>query len=136
MSSRGNRATPPVERWQSVGTVGSLSLLVLWRWLCRSLRACKRSGLLFAYAVAVFVRRRTIPAFLQLLGAGCLIVVVLTHVAEALHLLPAMQWGEPHSVGHYLDLSSAVLGVTLLPPGFVLRVFRSRSSLLSEPNGK
>jgi hypothetical protein len=46
--------------------------------------------------------------------------VVLTHVAEALHLFPAMRWGEPDSIGHYLDLSSAVLGVTLLPTGHML----------------
>src|SRR5262249_17431592 len=28
------------------------------------------------------------PSFLRLLGAGCLMVVVLTHVSETLHLLP------------------------------------------------
>jgi hypothetical protein len=38
-----------------------------------------------------------------------LLVVVLTHVAEALHLFPAMGWGEPDSAGHYVDLASAVL---------------------------
>jgi hypothetical protein len=87
-------------------------------------------SLLFVYSVVVFARHRTVPAFLQLLGAGFLVVVVLTHVAEARHLFPAMQWGEPQSVGHYVDLSSAVLGGTLLSVGFVLRVVRSRSSLL------
>src|SRR5438309_1373316 len=79
---------------------------------------------LLAWSVIVFARGRTVPTLLQLLGAGCLVVVVLTHVAEALHLFPAMQWGEPHGVGHYVDLSSAVLGVTLLPAGWLLRVFR------------
>ena len=66
---------------------------------------------LLAYSVARFVRRQTVPLLLQVLGAGCLLVVVLTHVAEALHLMPAMRWGEPTSAGHYLDLVSAVLGV-------------------------
>jgi hypothetical protein len=47
-------------------------------------------------------------------------VVVLTHVCEALHLLPWMRWGEPDSAGHYLDLSSAALGLTLLTAGYVL----------------
>src|SRR6266568_3876790 len=54
----------------------------------------------------------------QLLGAGCLLVVVLTHIAEALKLFPSMQWGSPSSVGHYLDFSSAVLGLTLFPVGY------------------
>jgi hypothetical protein len=56
---------------------------------------------------------------LQLLGAGCLVVVVLTHVSEALRLFPSMQWGSPTSVGHYLDLSSAVLGLALVAVGYV-----------------
>ena len=28
-------------------------------------------------------------------------IVVLTHVAEALHLFPSMRWGDEQSVGHY-----------------------------------
>jgi hypothetical protein len=47
-------------------------------------------------------------------------MVVLAHGCEALHLFPRMHWGEEHSAGHYLDLSSAVLGLTLFPLGFVL----------------
>jgi hypothetical protein len=30
---------------------------------------------------------------LLLLGSVCLIVVMLTHVAEALHIFPSMGWG-------------------------------------------
>jgi hypothetical protein len=55
---------------------------------------------------------------LQLLGAGCLVVVVLAHVAEAFKLFSAMGWDLPTSPGHYLDLVSAVLGCVLLPLGF------------------
>jgi hypothetical protein len=57
--------------------------------------------------------------FLQLFGAACLIIVVLTHVAEALHLFPGMGWGQPDSPGHYLDLASAILGCTLLLIGLL-----------------
>ena len=57
-----------------------------------------------------------------MLGAGCLVVVVLTHLREALHLLPWMHWGLEHSAGHYLDLGSAVLGLTLFPIGYLLRL--------------
>ncbi len=51
-------------------------------------------------------------------------VVVLTHFCEALGLFPVMRFGERDSAGHYLDLTSAVLGVTLVAAGFLLRVFR------------
>ena len=47
-------------------------------------------------------------------------VVVLAHVCETLHLLTGMGWGQEHSPGHYLDLASATLGLTLFIIGFVL----------------
>ena len=81
-------------------------------------------AILLAWSVAAFLKGRTLGSVLQLLGTACLLVVVLTHVAEALHLFPFMQWGDAHSAGHYLDLSSAILGVTLFPTGLVLRVRR------------
>jgi hypothetical protein len=56
---------------------------------------------------------------LQIFGAACLVMVMLTHVAERLDLFPAMGWGLPHSPGHYLDLVSAILGFILLPLGFL-----------------
>jgi len=49
-------------------------------------------------------------------------VVVLAHICEALHLFPWMHWGDEHSVGHYLDLASAILGFTLFPLGYLLHV--------------
>jgi hypothetical protein len=55
------------------------------------------------------------------LAQHSLLIVVLTHVAEGLHLFTFMRWGDPHSVGHYLDLSSAILGVSLFPAGLLLR---------------
>jgi hypothetical protein len=102
-----------------------------WRWpmnipLLIALVALVPACLLFAGAVIVFVRAKTVGSCLQLLGAGCLVVVVLTHVAEALHLLPWMQWGLEHSVGHYLDFGSAVLGLTLFPLGYVLHALTQR----------
>ena len=83
--------------------------------------------MLFAGAIALFFRGKTVWSFLQLLGAGCLLVVVLTHVCEALHLLPWMHWGEDHSVGHYLNLVSAVLGLTLFPSGYLVYVLAKRA---------
>jgi len=43
---------------------------------------------LFAGALALFSGGRNVFSFLQLIGAGCLVVVVLTHVDEALDLFP------------------------------------------------
>jgi hypothetical protein len=57
---------------------------------------------------------------LLLLGSVGLIVVVLTHVAEALHIFPSMGWGLPDSAGHYLDLVSAILGSVLLSLGLLI----------------
>jgi|SRR6516162_5434362 hypothetical protein len=79
------------------------------------------TGILIGLVIAFF-RRKSVPLLLQLLGAACLGVVVLTHVCEALHLLPWMHWGEEHSIGHYLDLGSAILGLTLLPVGYLIQM--------------
>ena len=57
---------------------------------------------------------------IQLLGAGCLIAVVLTHISEAFHWFPWMHWGRPNRVGHYIDFWSAAIGLTLFPLGYLL----------------
>ena len=66
----------------------------------------------------------TIGRCLLLLGFICLVIVVLTHVAEMLQIFPDMGWGLPNSRGHYLDLVSAVLGSTLLIADAVLSVVK------------
>ena len=55
-------------------------------------------------------------------------LVVLTHAAEALHVFPWIHWGLENSVGHYLDLWSAFLGLTLFPLGYLLHAFTERPS--------
>jgi hypothetical protein len=47
-------------------------------------------------------------------GVLCLLRVVLTHVAEHWHIFPSMGWGLPDSPAHYLDLTSAILGIAFL----------------------
>ena len=71
-------------------------------------------------SAVLFLRGKTVGSLLQLLGAGCLVVVILTHLCEALRLFPWMQWGSETSVGHYLDLGSPALGLTLFPIGYLL----------------
>jgi hypothetical protein len=76
------------------------------------------SMLLFGSAV-LFLKGKTVSSVLQLLGAACLLVVVLCHLCEAFQLLPSMHFGREHSVGHYLDFWSAAVGLTLFPLGFL-----------------
>jgi hypothetical protein len=87
----------------------------------------------FAGSAVLFSRGKTVCSFLQLLGAGCLVMVVLTHVSETLRLFPWMHWGLEHSAGHYLDLGSAVLGLTLFPIGYLLHALRSDTARV-KPN--
>jgi hypothetical protein len=87
--------------------------------LARALVVLVPASALAAWSAVLFLKARMVWRLVQLFGAGCLVVVALTHVAEALELFPAMRWGAPDSVGHYLDLASAVLGLTLFPVGFL-----------------
>lgn len=51
--------------------------------------------------------------YIQVIGAALLMVVGLVHVFEATHTFTFMHWGSPHSVGHYIDLTSATFGISL-----------------------
>jgi len=90
-----------------------------------ALAALVPACMLFAGSAVLFFRGKTVWSFLQLLGAACLVVVVLAHVSEALSLFPWMHWGLEHSAGHYLDLGSAVLGLTFFPVGYLFHALRS-----------
>ena len=86
-------------------------------------------GAIIYGSILQIAKHRTVWRFLQLLGATCLGIVVLTHVAETFHLVPKMGWGQPDSAGHYLDLISAILGLILLPFGYVsAAISRSKHS--------
>jgi hypothetical protein len=93
--------------------------------LLKALIALLAVCLLFWRSAALFLRQKNAASLLQILGAGCLIVVVLTHICEALRLFPWMHWGFKHSAGHYLDFWSAVLGLTLLSIGYLLYALSS-----------
>lgn len=94
--------------------------------LLKALVALVPVCMLFAGAAALSLRRKTVSSFLQLLGAGSLVVVVLTHICEAIHLFPWMHFGLEHSLGHYLDFGSAVLGLTFFPFGYLVHAFTNR----------
>lgn len=67
-----------------------------------------------------FSRRKGTAAIFQLIGAACLIVVIIAHLCEALNWFPWMHWGHEHSVGHYVDLVAAIGGLSLFPLGYLL----------------
>jgi hypothetical protein len=93
--------------------------------LLKALLALVPTGLLFSGSVVLISRERTVWSFLQLVGAVCLVIVALTHLSEALDMFPWMHWGREDSLGHYLDLSSAVLGLTLFPAGYLLHALHA-----------
>ena len=85
-------------------------------------------SMLFFGSALLFCKGKNAWSFLQLAGAGCLVVVVLTRVFEAFHLFPWMLWGRKHSVGHYVDFWSAVLGLSLFPTGYLLHTLVRRNT--------
>ena len=100
--------------------------------LLKALVALVPAGLLFVGSAVLVLRFRRLALVLQLLGTTGLVVVVATHICEALRLFPSMHWGSEHSLGHYLDLGGAVGGLTLFPVGYLLHAFAQRKGLVAE----
>src|SRR5690349_2988437 len=88
--------------------------------LFKALVAFLPASLLVSGSAILFLRQKSLYSFMQLLGAGCIVAVLLTHVCEALHWFPSMHWGLEHSPGHYVDLAGAALGLTLFRAGYLL----------------
>jgi hypothetical protein len=84
------------------------------------------ASLMFSGSVVLFCQGKSAWSFLQLVGAGCLVIVVLCHLSEALHLFPWMHWGLEHSVGHYIDFLSAFLDLTSFPIGYLFHALTKR----------
>jgi len=71
--------------------------------LVNAIAALVPTGMLLVGSTLRFSRGKRTAAVFQLIGAACLVVVVIAHVCEALNWLPWMHWGLDHSVGHYID---------------------------------
>lgn len=104
--------------------------------LFKTLVALLPAALIFVGAVALFLREKTLGPFFQLCGAFCIVLVVLAHMCEALRLLPSMGWGSEHSAGHYMDLTAAVIGLTLFPLGYLLHALFPATGREDEIRGK
>jgi hypothetical protein len=96
--------------------------------LLKSIAASVPIGMLLVGSIVTYSRGTRASSVLQVAGAACLMVVVVAHICEALHLFPWMLWGEEDSVGHYLDLTGATLGFTLFPLGYLLQALGSAGS--------
>jgi hypothetical protein len=94
--------------------------------LIKALAVLALVSVILIVLTTMFTRQRKVSLLLQLVGVSCFIVVALTHICEALQLFSWMHWGEEHSIGHYLDFASAILGLTLFLLGFLLHVLTKR----------
>jgi hypothetical protein len=74
---------------------------------------------------------KTAVLLMQLAGTAALLIVVLVHLCEGFGLVPWIGWGGNRTIGHYLDLAAAVIGLTLFPLGYLLDAL-SRARTLSE----
>ena len=72
----------------------------------------------FCASLASYAEEKNAMAFTQLAGASLLLVVIFAHVCEAFGFLASLGWGRPDTVGHYIDLVSAIAGAILLPIGY------------------
>jgi hypothetical protein len=55
------------------------------------------------------------------------VLAVITHISATFHLFPWMHWGLERSVGHFLDLGSATLGLILFPLGYLCHAIAKQS---------
>jgi len=76
---------------------------------------------LFWLWFVIYRCRGTVRSSLQLIAIPCLVIVALAHVCEAFGIFPIMGWGHPHSLGHYIDLVAAAMGISLMCVSFLFR---------------
>lgn len=82
----------------------------------KGLLALAGASVFIVVSAGLFVTRRDLAT-----GIGWFGVMALTHFFESFSLLPAFGWGQPHSVGHLIDLAAASLGVVFVTISFLLR---------------
>ena len=84
--------------------------------------------IVFGASVWSFAEEKTGIALTQVVGAALLLVVIFAHLSEVFGLVPSLGWGRPNTLGHYIDLVSAIAGAILLPVGYFGRRHARRIS--------
>ena len=87
----------------------------------KGLLALAAACVFLGVSAALFLTRRHLASTLQALGLLCFGVMALTHAFEAFAIFPTLGWGQPRSVGHYIDLIAALSGIALLVAGVAFR---------------
>ena len=88
--------------------------------IIRSLVALALGALSLLWSLIRLRKFSLLGATMQLIGAIGMVGVGAAHLCEALRLFPSMGWGAPHSIGHYLDLVSALVALSLFPLGLLV----------------
>jgi len=83
--------------------------------LIKSFVALAPSSILLFGSIVLLSKTKNVGSLLQVLGAGCLNLVILAH-----HWFASMHWGQEDIIGHYLDLTSAILDIALFSLGYLL----------------
>jgi hypothetical protein len=97
--------------------------------MSKGLLALGGSSVLLGVSAALLLTRRGLGPVLLGVGIGCFGIMALTHVFEAFSIFPWLQWGRPDSLGHFIDLMAAVLGVALVATSLLLsRLARRRGN--------
>ena len=94
----------------------------------KGLFALAAAGVFLIVSLVLFLTRRGLSSALQAFGLSCFGVMALTHFFAAFSILPALGWGQRHSVGHFIDLVAALLGVALMTTSFALSRRDARES--------
>lgn len=99
----------------------------------KSLVVLVPTSMLLYGSLVLFRTTQSIWVSWQLIGSAFLVIVVLTHICEALNVFQWMHWGLEDSIGHYLDLGSAVVGLILFPAGYCLYAQTTRQTITDQP---
>jgi hypothetical protein len=83
-------------------------------------------SLLLYGSVVLYRTTQSIWVSSQLIRSEFLTIIVLIHISEALNIFHWMGRGLEDSIGHYVDLGSAVLDLTLFPTGYCFYALTTR----------
>jgi hypothetical protein len=82
--------------------------------ILKAIVACVIAGSLLIASLAYYRRHVSGGTAALVAAMVCFLAVAVVHVCEATRTLSAAGWGQPASVGHYIDLGLAILGIVLL----------------------